>query len=412
MSGIAGILRRDGRPICDNWVRMLEEALALRGSTSVWRFEDSAEIESGTLELILLQLGSDPRSDPRMVVDGDVNGECALAIWDHDTLELELIRRGLGQKPLYMLNLGEAGDGVMFCSIPTPLIRIARELEIDNKSTLAGVQHYLQLGYVTGEQSLISPVLPVEIQPLSGTIEFEQSCIDIDVSPSPAEDLISLVSHLGQPCGDTSLLSRVWLYRGAKRHDNQFTDGLQSPSTTLRKLETISRWHRVLSHVPKQTTAQNWVSYGITSIDAIFNVSTIERLTGHPFRYPFSPEYSGSMQEQLHQYEQSYRIPDSVVRGMDAAAHIARIELRIAPNAQLAETSSYPLASWFRSPQSSLGQLLGDTLNSHEAFPGIPMCQDEVTALVDLHRDEVEDYSKELFSLLTLALWCQQVHAS
>jgi len=411
MSGIAGILRRDGRLIPEKWVNWLEHALACRGPSGTWRIEDSVDIESGTLELLLLQQGSEPRPDSLMVIDGEMGGECAAAIWDKETLELELLRCGIGQKPLYMLDLQEAGDGVIFCSVPTPLTKIADELELSGHHLLHGVQQYLQLGFITAEQSLLSPVQPVPVQLNSQEVHCTQPQGDIDVSPSPAEDLISLVSHLGLPTADALLLSRLWLYRGARQYTNQFHDGLLDSSNRVQRTQSLSRWHQLLSHVPMQPEAKKWAKFGVTSVHAVFDVPTIERLTEHEYTKPFCPHYSGSIEEQLEQFDNACRVPDGVMRGMDAAANAAGVELYINPTEKQVELQQYPLAKWFKSPQSSLGQLLGDTLTSSNVFDGLPINKDEVSSMYDLHQRELADYSSELFTLLTLALWRQRVLA-
>ena len=138
MRGIAGILRRDGGPVPQKWGNMLEQSL-LFGGTLTFRFEDSIPIEHGDLHILLLSgsdpMGTDLGSDPK-VVDGDSEGECAYALWNEETLELELGRKGTGQKSLYWLDLAEAGDGLLFSSNPLPLLTIARELELPS-STLS-----------------------------------------------------------------------------------------------------------------------------------------------------------------------------------------------------------------------------------------------------------------------------------
>ena len=410
MSGIAGILRRDGRPISEKWVSLLENTLNIRSSGMTWRFEDSADIDTGTLELILLQKGVGPVPGP-MVADGDMETECVAAIWNKETLELKLIRRGIGQKPLYLLDLGDAGDGVVFCSNPLPLIQISREVELKEANLLSAVQQYLQLGFVTGEHSLLHNVQSVQLQSTNQIVEHTHPLQSTGTTQSPAEDLIALVDQLGQPFADASLLSRLWLYRSAKEQSNTIIDGLIIQSERLRRTQSLARWHQLLSHVPKQTQARDWSKFGITSIDAVCDVSLIQQLTEHELLHPYRPEYSGSMEEQLKQYDKAVRVPDSIIRGMDGAAAEASIELQINPTENQLEVTPFPLASWLRSPQSSIGQLAGDILTSQNAFDGIPICNDEVTLLFDSHRNKSNDYSNQLFTLLTLALWNQRVRA-
>jgi len=104
-----------------------------------------------------------------------LDGMYAVVIWDRRTCQLSLFRDPYGQKPLYILDLGEAGDGCIFCSNPAPLQTIATELGLTNISTSA-LQRYLQLGYLTSSDTLIEPVKCVSqstplFQPTSETIE-------------------------------------------------------------------------------------------------------------------------------------------------------------------------------------------------------------------------------------------------
>jgi asparagine synthase (glutamine-hydrolysing) len=104
-----------------------------------------------------------------------LDGMYAVAIWDRRTCQLSLFRDPYGQKPLYILDLGEAGDGCIFCSNPEPLQTIATELGLTNIATSA-LQRYLQLGYLTSSDTLIEPVKCVGqstplFQPTSETIE-------------------------------------------------------------------------------------------------------------------------------------------------------------------------------------------------------------------------------------------------
>ena len=104
-----------------------------------------------------------------------LDGMYAAVIWDRRTCQLSFFRDPYGQKPLYILDLGQAGDGCIFCSNPEPLQSIATELGLTNISTSA-LQRYLQLGYLTSSDTLIEPVKCVGqstplIQPTSETIE-------------------------------------------------------------------------------------------------------------------------------------------------------------------------------------------------------------------------------------------------
>ena len=229
MCGIAGICRRDGRPIPEHWVTMLDESIARRGPDAAGRFHDNADgveilmlhrrlsvidntgggqpmvsyedetpemamvfngciYNNSTLRKELHSLGAaftSDYSDTETLFKAyqqwgshctdHLDGMYAVAIWDRRTLQLSLFRDPYAQKPLYVLDLDEAGDGCVFCSNPAPLQKIANELGLTKFSSNA-VQRYLQLGYLTGDTTLIQPVQCVTqkivpLQPTSETVE-------------------------------------------------------------------------------------------------------------------------------------------------------------------------------------------------------------------------------------------------
>ncbi|HIB01234.1 MAG TPA: hypothetical protein EYO31_04960 [Phycisphaerales bacterium] len=411
MSSIAGILRRDGRPIPKKWETMLEEALAIRSNKGARRFEDNIEIGVGALHILILTTAEISKTEGIRVVDGEVDGECAMATWNQETLELAVLRRGIGQKPLYMLDLGEAGDGVVFCSIPTPLTKIASELGLSNTQLCSGVQQYLQLGFVTGGHSLLSPVKTVPIIHESKTQHCKLVPSTIETSKSPADDLLSLLAQLGQPFADTTLLSKVWMYRAARVNGEQWCDGIPDNAQRLAKTLKLSRWKQMLSQFPKQAQAKDWSKFGIASVDSVFDFAMIERLTGQRYETHFCPMFDGSIEQQLASYDKTVRVPDAIARGMDAAAAIARIEMSIDVSQASHELNSYPLSLWFESSQSTLGQLAGDTLLSANAFSDLPIDSELVKSMFDSHQDGSADHAEQLFALLTLALWRKQALA-
>ena len=350
MSSIAGILRRDGREVPENWVNYLERIL-MRDGVIPHRFEDSIAVESGHLHVILLGSdtgsgrGSDPGSgrgsDPmHCVLDGCFGESCAYAIWKPETLELELRRRGTGQKPLYWLDLADAGDGFVFCSNPLPLLRIARELELPNDFLSEGVQEYLHHGYVPEGGALLLPACSLPIHISENQLLQTVSSIPRASSTTTAKDVFTLVQIMGKPFADSSLLSTLWQYRESNRLGKPVVDGVGESN---KKSDTDDR-------------------------------------------------------------AASRRIALNAI-----ATHVG-VELTITTKGTQMKPVTFPLATWFRSPQSNLGQLLGDTLHAHDAFSGLPVEQKDVAQLHDAHM-QGEDHTEQLFSLLTLALWRRQVLA-
>ena len=361
MSGIAGILRRDGRIVPERWCTLLEQVLRLDGSTT-YRYENSVQIEPGDLHIILLSgagLGSDPKPAPVVVV-GDLEGECAFARWDEETLELELGRRGTGQKSLYWLDLAGVGDGLLFCSNPLPLLQIANELELENEYLTQGVQEYVQLGYAIDGGALLAPLYCVPVTAQSVESNFTVSNVACGISATSALDVQTLVQILGKPFADTSLLSTLWQYRHAKEKKVAVHDGLQIQKPMKSKTkELLMR---------------------------------------------FFPTYFEKEENIEHQFA-SRRVH------LDAIASYVGVELFISPDQFQIEPLQIPIAEWLAKPQSQLGQLLEKTIYSDAAFAGLPVNQKEVIALLCEHRDGTENHSDTLFALLTLALWRQQVLA-
>ena len=434
MSGIAGILRRDGRPIPEKWVNWLEQAISQRGSDGAGKFQDAIDISTGTLEIVLLhqQMGMSDISQPivferddehmaALVFDGPadcaphslpitlpVDVPYAAAWWDVSDLQLHLIRGGSGQKPLYMLDLGEAGDGIVFCSVPTPLKAIACELELGNEMPVSAVQQYLQLGFVTGDLNLISPVNIVQttaesrLSPSTNQTPIQHALAG---SPSSATDLQELVAQLGQPFADVSLLSRLWTYKEARNQTSVIQHGLVLDTSRAQRAKSLASWHGIQAVLPGQTAAKDWVKFGITTVHALCSFAMIEQITGHEYESPYSPRFDGSIEEQLTEFDATCRIPDSELRGVDAAAMVADAEVCVVGDSEPYSFEPIPLATWFRSEQGDLGQLAGDILTSTNAFDNIPIEHSVVEKLFEDHRSGRGSHEEVLFALLTLALW-------
>ena len=357
MRGIAGILRRDGGPVPQKWGKMLEQSL-LFGGTLTFRFEDSIPIEHGDIHILLLSgsdpMGTDLGSDPK-VVDGDSEGECAYALWNEETLELELGRKGTGQKSLYWLDLAEAGDGLLFSSNPLPLLTIARELELLSSTLSQGVERYLQDGFVMEGGGLLAPLYSMPTQHKLESSPTSTTTLSCDFTTTPAEDVQTLVQILGTPFANADLLSTLQQYRHAKELGCPVVDGLIMPQSK----------------------------------------GFLERLID-------------SKQE-----AKQMEIQRNTSRRMElgAIANYTGVDLAISTQCDSIEPISFPLASWLRSSQSQLGQLAGDILHSSNAFGNLPVNQSECIIKLTAHQSGEKDNAQELFALLTLALWSQLVDA-
>ena len=131
----------------------------------------------------------------------------------------------------------------------------------------------------------------------------------------------------------------------------------------------------------------------------------IEQITGHEYESPYSPRFDGSIEEQLTEFDVACRIPDSELRGVDAAAMVADVEVCVVGDSEPYSFEPIPLATWFRSEQGDLGQLAGDIFTSTNAFDNMPIEHSVVETLFEDHRSSQESHEEVLFALLTLALW-------
>jgi hypothetical protein len=356
MSGIAGILRRDGGPVPKKWGDLLEQSLLFGGGTS-FRYEHSIPVDRGDLHILLLSSSGSTESNPscQMFLDGDIDGECAFARWNEETLELELARRGSGQKSLYWLDLAQAGDGLVFSTNPLPLLSIARELDFPSETISQDIREYVHDGFVMEGGRLLAPLYSMPVQRIEQSACATTSSLLCDFTSSLAEDVQTLVRILGTPFADPTLLSTLQQYRYAKENKFHVVDGVALPKSK-----------RLLKHCLP-----------------------------------------------LKQHEKQKELQRNAARIMEigAIANFVGVDLSISTERNRIEPISFPLSSWLQSSQSKLGQLANDTLRIREVFGNLPVNQSECIDTLEAHQAGKQDNSKELFALLTLALWSQLVRA-
>ncbi len=366
MSGIAGILRRDGREVPSEWPQWLEEALALRTSTSIWRYEDSAETSNGLLRILMLSSSPWVTTDVTLdespgelltILDGNMGKECAFAQWDVKRLQLNLKRTGTGRKPLYWLDLATGGDGLIFCSSPLPLLRIAHNLELTDKCFELGVEEYCKNGVVPEGGALLLPVCSIPLSQTQCAHIESVSSVECVIGKAPAEDLKLLVNLFGKPFADPSLLSSLWQYREAKVNGETICDGLLKEP----------RKKTVLESIVDKFLGKSQITFG--------SIFELER---------------------------------SIL--LDAIASHVGINADFASTSKQMKHIDYPLSSWFKTSHSSLGNLLDSTFREPQSFSMLPIERNKCLSLLQMHQHAKADYTQELFALLTLELWSQQVH--
>ena len=147
------------------------------------------------------------------------------------------------------------------------------------------------------------------------------------------------------------------------------------------------------------------MKFGITTFDAVSSFAMIEQITGHEYESPYLPQFDGSIEEQLAEFDAACRIPDSVLRGIDAAAMAAGVDVCVDGTADPYSFEPIPVGTWFRSEQGDLGQLAGDVFTSADAFDNLPIDQSFVLQMFEDHRSCRASHEEVLFALLTISLW-------
>jgi asparagine synthase (glutamine-hydrolysing) len=560
--GIAGILRRDGGPIPPHWIRSLDAAIARRGRNEGGRFHDTIDTGSGTVEVLLLhrqQRTGERREEPQpttatdqsgdiaaaIVFDGhlanadsllkeylrwgehvgdQVDGMYAAAIWNRNTASLSFLRDIHGQKPLHVLDLDTAGEGLVFCSSAPPLLAIARELDLYDPPSVTALQRYLQLGYLTDHPTLIRPIAsvprysptdhatrePVEDAMTQGVTEClhdsTPNCcllsggmdsslvaaiakkengdlqtihvrmddpqrdeshtaqavadhlgtrhVTLDIEPHPADDLRDLVSMLGKPFADSSVLATYWICRAAGKATRFALSGIGGKEVFFgheryRRAAVMARWHGLLATVLGRkapgswSRATDWSTLGVAALSSIFDNAEIKSMTAADFLDPVLPHPHEHPTIQAQRFDMEHLLPGAALPHIDACAAAAELDIRspfllLRLRQSLAESrmppkdrrkllrdmaqrflpatlldrpnvnTALPVSAWFRSDHGGLGQLLGDELTSPDAFGDMQINTETVLRLLDEHRRGDRDHGDRLFALLTLAMWQRQ----
>ena len=415
MSGIAGIVRRDGKMIPQKWISILEKSLAIRSHETVHTYQESIECGHGDVHVVLMQHAkpevtrNEFGSTSVRVIDGSTEGPFACAFWDGERLELNLSREGNGSCPLYTLDLGEENEGTLFASSPMPLLQIAHHMELIPEIAISAIQQFLLQGCVSLNANLISPIQEVLCD---RRIELAQvselpMCEDVLPTAKVSEDLCKLIECYGQPLSCSALLRKVWQY--ARVADDVLP---KAPTQTqLKQSLRYERLHSLMAQLPLNRRgielARLWNAAFVSSLSDCMQVSEIEFFSGHTLAIPSFERTHDSVKEQCAAFFRDV-VLDKNIECCNAAGLLSgkRIEFRVHDDAELQQLST--CQSWLANPERSLGSLAGDFFNRQDAFSGLPIDSKAVSKTYDSHL-KGENHAAQLFCLLTLGLWHRQI---
>ena len=415
MSGIAGIVRRDGRAIPQKWLSILEKSLAIRSHKPVHTYQESVECEHGDVHVVFMQ-HAEPHTTQNefgatsvRVVDGLIDGEFASADWDGERLELRFSRVGNGSCPLYTLDLGEQNDGTLFASSPMPLLQIAHHMELIPEITTQAIQQFLLQGCVSLNANLIAPVEEVVCKKRIELVQSQEIPTNETLLPTAkvSEDLCKLIECFGQPLSSSAQLSKVWQYTRLS------IDVLPMAPTRkqLRQSLRYERLHALMAQLPIKRRgieiAKLWNTAFVSSLNKCMQVSEIELFTGHTLTLPTFERTHESIKQQCVSFFKEV-VQDKLVECCHAAGLLSEKKMKFCyhDNAELQRLAT--CQSWLANPESSLGSLAGDFFNSEDAFAGMPIDTGAVRATYDNHL-KGENHAEQLFCLLTLGLWHRQI---
>jgi asparagine synthase (glutamine-hydrolysing) len=293
----------------------------------------------------------------------------------------------------------------------------------------------------------------------------------LDISAQPAEDLVRLVTILGQPFGDSSILPTHWVSVAAREHVKVALSGDGGDElffgyerySAARVLAKSWRWLRHLpvgglhrAHTKSRLNklarlrdmARDYPQLGLECMESIFTCEQIEALTDRPYDNQTALFPTINPPEALREDDLSDYLPNDLLRKVDTASMACGLEVRCpfldrdlaraalaAPIEQLMPGGqrkgllrqiarkylpkeivdrpkmgfAIPIGEWFRSDYGGMKTLLLDHLNSAEPFGPTQLNRKAVQRFIDEHMTEKRDHGQRLFTLLTLSIWARQI---
>lgn len=290
----------------------------------------------------------------------------------------------------------------------------------------------------------------------------------LEISPKPAQDLVQLISRLGLPFGDSSLLPAYWLSRAVREHvkvalcgdggDELFVgyhryrgaDWLLKATPALKLIDSFlprSGHPKSRLSMLKRLTRAAAVNNQYDLL-AVFPTHDLVELIGDIGRRRGLVPRAGAAA--FRSWDVVDYLPFDLMRKTDTASMHVALEVRapfldselvsaalatpmhvLAPRGRRkgllrAVARRYfppdivdrpkmgfaiPIGEWFRSDHGGMKTLLIDTLHSADPFPasklGLELNRTLIDRMLHEHMSEKRDHSQRLYMLLVLAIWAK-----
>ena len=295
--------------------------------------------------------------------------------------------------------------------------------------------------------------------------------VTLDVQPSAAEDVVRLITQLGLPFADSSLLPTYWLCKAARDHVKVALSGDGGDELFMGyNRHAAAKWLPLL-----RPFAWAWPTSGYNERDPTSRAAKTARLIraarGKGYtdlvavfpselrRKVFRARHQGLEcarsrflgRGQARRFDVEHSLPADLLRKTDTASMSVGLEVRAPfldqslaafalgtsperlmrgnrPKALLRELAAkhlppgivnrpkqgfaIPVGEWFRSDFGGLRTLLMDVLGSREPFgaagDALEVDMAAVRAMVDEHMEQRRDHGQRLYALMVLGVWARQ----
>jgi asparagine synthase (glutamine-hydrolysing) len=293
----------------------------------------------------------------------------------------------------------------------------------------------------------------------------------LDLEADPAGDLVKLITGLGQPFGDSSILPTYWVSKAARAHvkvalSGDGGDELFVGYERYFAANWLARHWRVLRRIPQWLLhrtdpktfmhklgrlgemARHYEDLGAMATESIFNAEQIAEALGENLP-PSVDDDAGSDESALaalRRADLGGYLPDDLLCKVDTASMAVGLEvrcpyldrdladaiiaapidrlipgrrrkglLRTIARAHLPASAvdrpkmgfAIPIGDWFRTDFCGMRGLLLDHLHSAEPFGPFQIQRSAIRRLLHEHMSGHRDHGHRLFSLLTLSIWAR-----